>query len=181
MAAALARVKQEHLDWMQSSGISSVALAKIGMMQEPFGIAEAEFLESGLYKPITDLSALKAVIQPVYESGDLIDLIAWSIIKPKDWHWRTGSGWALGIDAIWKGGVHEDFNSISIHATPFDWLAAEGEGITILDWNAPQIRMLAEFGQLVCFDRRISNRISKTLSQPFQAPQIVIEGDRRAS
>ena len=181
MAAAWPQVKQEHLDSTQSSGVTSTALANVGKVQESFGIANVEFLAGNLYRPAIDLMSAAAMIQPVYDNGEVIDLIAWTAFKPHDWYWRTGNGWALGIDAISCGGTKSDFKSIMIHTTPLKWLAAGGEGITILNWNAPEIQSLSAFDQLICFDHIVSTSVAKILAQPFPVPQIVIHGTHHAA
>jgi hypothetical protein len=75
------------------------------------------------------------VILPVEEQGAMIDLVAFDPRKPDLWACRTGTGWALGHDAIvnatqaWPGSER-----LELHPTPLEWMRAGGTGACVWRW-----------------------------------------------
>lgn len=177
MYAAVSRVEQRHIDWMIGMGVSSSAMAAVGRTQEPFGIGQLEFVGTGYWQPIDGPGAIGAIVQPVYEDGIIVDLIAWRSLKPLDWRWRVGAAWALGADSL-HGSAWGGFASITVHPTPLAWLAGAGEGLAILNWTSPNIRQLSQFDEIVCDDSKVAGRLNEILSRPARVPRIV-KGDRR--
>ena len=171
MHTAVGRVEQRHLNWMMGIGVPASAIAGLGKREEPFGIGFLEPVGTDYWQPIDEPAAIGAIIQPVYDDGDLIDLIAWRSQNPLDWRWRVGSAWALGADFL-HGSVWDGFASIAIHATPLAWLAAGGEGLTVLNWTSPYIHQLSNFDEIVCNDSKLSSRLNKILSRPSRVPHI---------
>jgi len=172
MQTAVARVEQRHLDWIMGNGASAMAIASLGATQEPFGIGCLEFVGTDYWQPHSGPAAIGAVIQPVYDGGDIIDLIAWRSLKPLDWRWRVGEGWALGTDCL-QGSAWLGFNSITVHATPLAWLVAGGEGLTILNWTSSSLYQLSQFDEIVCSDGKVAARLNNILSRPARVPSII--------
>ena len=171
MLAAVGRVGQSHINWMIEMGVSSSAIAGLGKKQEPFGIGQLEFIGSDYWQPHDGPAAIGAVVQPVYEDGHIIDLIAWRSLKPQDWRWRVGEAWALGADSL-QGSPWRGFASITVHATPLAWLAAGGDGLTILNWQSATIRSLSNFDEIVCEDSKAADRLNEILCRPMRVPKI---------
>lgn len=93
----------------------------------------------------------------VCDGGELVDVVAVSSTCRDEWALRTGLGWALGAGAIDE--VHKVLASdmgekkkrvrLRLHATPFDWLAAGGDGLCVLDWCAASLAELRGLGERV--------------------------------
>ncbi|MBK1666475.1 hypothetical protein CKO28_00275 [Rhodovibrio sodomensis] len=88
----------------------------------------------------------RMLIQPVYASvtpslwveplqpAALIDLIAYRTDAPDDLYTRCGeSGLVLGMSEIHDAQLFE--RPLPVFRTPLSWLAAEGDGICVLDWR----------------------------------------------
>src|SRR5688572_15498032 len=87
--AAIARVRQPHIDRLLALGVPREALATLGARQIPFGVCKVERIERGLYQPG---DGPLHVLSPVYAAGDVIDIVAWRSDQPMNWAWRTGLG-----------------------------------------------------------------------------------------
>ena len=88
-----------------------------------------------------------------------IDLIAMKTSSPERWLWRTGDGWALGVEHL---GVDAPLRVV---ATPLDWIAAEGRALCILDWAAPGWcwELVRSELQLILPDYRLRQRLMDAL------------------
>lgn len=86
----------------------------------------------------------------VREGGELVDVLALSSTCRDEWAARTGQARLLGFDQ-WEEAsraVLADRRArLRVHATPFDWLAAGGNGICVLDWTAEALGMLRGLGE----------------------------------
>lgn len=166
MASAAARVRQEHMDRLISLGVPGSAIARLGAIQPVFGISAALPERSHIYQPG---DGPPHVVMPVMDVGSMIDLIAWRTTQPARWLWRKGLGWALGTDWLlprWDDGP------VRLFATPLEWLAGAGQGICILDWNAPEIREMAML-EAIEADELIGRRLLAVLSKPVRLPRMV--------
>lgn len=110
------------------------------------GRARAEIDSAGLYQP-NGISGLPVIILPIMESGDLVDLLAFSPRAPDSWALRRGAARLLGAgniprDADWQSGERQ----VQIFANPLEWLIAGGSGICVLAWDARAVRELAALG-----------------------------------
>ena len=164
--AACACVRQPHIDRLLSLGATGLAIATLGGREIPFGVANVERTGGGLYQPGD--GALH-VISPVYADGEIIDLLAWRSGAPGNWAWRTGIGWALGSDMLLP---RWDSDPMRIFATPLEWLSAGGEGICILDWDAPELDGLRALENIEA-DEWIAQRLTRALSKPRRIPTII--------
>lgn len=83
--------------------------------------------------------------------GELVDVVALASHVRDEWSLRTGLGWALGMDAIDDAHLalarEEKRIRVRLHATPFDWLAAAGDGLCVLDWCAASLGELRLLGE----------------------------------
>lgn len=88
-------------------------------------------------------------------AGELIDIAALASHRRDEWALRTGNGWALGLDQVDRAHARtarEKRTTIRLHASPFDWLAAKGEGICVLDWCAASLGELRLLGERVTIE-----------------------------
>jgi len=160
------RVRQPHIDRLLALGVPGPAIASLGSREIPFGVGTVERMERGLYQPG---DGPLHVISPVYAEGEIIDLIAWRSDAPGNWVWRTGLGWALGTDMLLP---RWDDEPVQIHATPLDWLRAGGEGMCILDWEAPELGEIRAL-EAIETDEWIAQRMTRALSKPQRLPTII--------
>lgn len=97
--------------------------------------------------------------------GDLIDIVAVASHRRDQWALRTGDGWALGMDQLDEtlqardeaqahaaGGKPARVVRLRIWASPFDWLAAGGRGLCVLDWGLPALTALRALGERVVLE-----------------------------
>lgn len=88
-------------------------------------------------------------------AGELIDIAAIASHRRDEWALRTGTGWALGMDLIEAAqarSLAEQRTTLRLFASPFDWLAAQGEGICVLDWCAASLAELRLLGERVTIE-----------------------------
>jgi hypothetical protein len=57
--------------------------------------------------------------------------------------------------------------------TPLDWLRNEGIGLTVLDWDAPELRDLLMVESMTA-DRDIGARLLEILSRPVRLPKLIV-------
>lgn len=169
-------VRQPHLDRLRGLGVS------IGWMADaetyPFGVAHCEPSGPGLYQPNPGAAPLHMIL-PVIEDAALVDLIAFRSSDPGNWMLRTGIGWALGLARgvghwMWSERVH-------LFDTPLDWLRGRGDGICVLDWDAPEVRDLDVLPEVVCSSPAVAKAFERALTRPVHCPKISIMEARNAA
>lgn len=97
--------------------------------------------------------------------GELIDVVALASHRRDEWALRTGDGWALGLDRLAEAEQARDEAllraapgkapravHLRVFSSPFDWLAAGGAGICVLDWSAMALTSLRALGERVVLD-----------------------------
>lgn len=179
--AAVASVRQPHLDRLRALGVSASAIATLNLSHPAFCVTEAIGEPNGLYQP--GGGALH-VVSPVIESGALVDLVTWRSDQPERWYLRTGVGWLLNADACltsrWDG------HQLSLRATPLDWLRRGARGAwdaggVVLDWDAPDLSQLRCFDEITCDTDWLAVTLRRALSRPSRLPAIVSAEARRAA
>lgn len=168
---AASRVGRREFDRLASLGVSPVSIADVGSRHVPFGIVNAEVLKHGFYQPGAGAAH---IVQPVFSDGGIIDLVAWRSLTPSRWNLRTGLGWLMGIDEVSTVGGWDASRPVKLHATPLDWLRASGEGICILDWDAPELHTLSEIHAIEVDDRKLGSRLISVLSRPARLPHLIV-------
>lgn len=92
----------------------------------------------------------------VREWGELLDVVALSSGCRDEWALRTGDGWALGIDRLHDVEHARDLAiaeerrvraKLRLFANPFDWLAAGGDGLCVLEWGTMALCSLRSLGE----------------------------------
>lgn len=167
LRAASAMVRQCHLDRLRGLGVSIGWMADID--PGPFGAQHCEDMGGGLYQPNPGAAPLHFVF-PVIQDGDLVDLVAFRTTDPGTWKLRTGHGWALGLARgvghwLWSERVH-------LFDTPLDWLRGRGDGICVLDWNAPEVVDLDVLPEVVCSSPAVARVFERALTRPTRLPKI---------
>lgn len=71
-----------------------------------------------------------AIIVPIFDDDELVDLVAFDPRQPEVWWCRIGTEPLLGIN--WLANV-DPTTPVRIFAHPLDWLRAGGAGVVILD------------------------------------------------
>lgn len=159
-------VENRHLDRLIALGVDSATIAKLGAIQPPFGVMDCDDIGGGIFQPG---GATPKIVQPVYDGGILIDIVAWRTTLPQKWLWRTGAAWALNPDAIAKNSWRDE--PLAIDATPLDWLKADANGLCILNWSAPEIRQLLRVQSIIA-DAPIARQLREFLAKPLYFPKI---------
>lgn len=107
-----------------------------------------------------------AIIVPVMDGEELVDLLAFDPRKPDRWWVRLDACCFLGGDNIFCQSA-----PIEIWRTPLRWLKATCEGVVVLDWGAasPTLRPLEEAH---AEDTDHGQDIRRRLQQPLPIPEI---------
>jgi len=156
-----------HLERLQAMGVSTSTLAALTQGGAPIGASTAELAADGTYQPGPGPSV---IIQPVLESGSLIDLVAWRTLRPARWYVRTGHAWALGADSLQ---CHDIDQPLPVAATPLEWLQRGGCGVCILDWASPEIRRFLHLETIETSDRAFGDHLIRKISAPARLPRVV--------
>ncbi|MDB5693087.1 MAG: hypothetical protein JWO81_2150 [Alphaproteobacteria bacterium] len=165
MAVACAAVRQIHLDGLRALGVSINTIADMGLEYFPFGVTAAEPVGAGFYQPGEGEPHL---VLPVLENRYPVDLCAFQGAQPDTWHLRVGVGWCLGYDALYAA------TPIHLFDHPLNWLRGAGDGICVLDWASPEIRLLGDISEVTCSDARTVKLLHGALSRPARAPKISV-------
>lgn len=168
-ARALAQTRQEHIDHLLRLGVTPEAIAGLGYYQLPFGVDRIDVDDSARWWPVEDGKA--ALLIPVYERGEMIDIVAFRSSQPARWWWRVGCGSLLGADLL-NDGWHED--AVRVVSTPLDWLAVGGDAVCVLDWQCPDYELspMRDRDELACDTPILAARLRRRLAQPRKVPNI---------
>jgi len=175
--SAAGRVRQPHLDRLRALGVSSSTIARLGACHPPFGVVEAEAMSNGTYLPG---EGEPHIVQPVFQDGDLIDLVAWRSADPSRWWSRTGLGWIIGHDGPLTGGWVDD-DGLTMHSTPLDWLRSGAAGVCVVDWDAEEVEWLRCFSTIRCDSQSLAAVLRRRLSRPRPLPRIATMEVRHAA
>jgi hypothetical protein len=166
MERAVREVRQAHLDALRGLGVPAWAIARLGQHQPPFGVMTGTVDRNGLFLPGDGPAR---VVQPVIIGRQIVDVVAWRTARPDRWNLTTGLGWLMGEGQIYTApGV-----PVTLHATPLQWLASGGQGICILDWNAPELPSLRSLDAIEVAEPAIGKMLSERLAQPQRLPRII--------
>jgi hypothetical protein len=160
---------------LKALGVSRDTLANMGARHYFGGAARIIDVDDGLYAPSDE--GKPHLILPVFEEGELVDLVAFNSDQPLAWLLRLGTGWSLGlIDGFER---HSWDQEVRLWASPLDWLRADRDGLCILDWSAPEVLELARLPTIRCQNRLLAERLKQALSRPYRLPTITIGQDLR--
>lgn len=172
-ARASSNIRQAHIDRLLALDVPPEALADLGTRQLPFGADCIGVDDSGRWWP--DPEGTSAIVLPVVEHGEVIDIVAFRSSQPARWWWRAGCASMLGQDlldrSVWPG------DKLLVVGTPLAWIAAAGQACCILDWGLPdyEIAPLRDRNELVCDTPLLAGRLRKRLAQPRRVPPISIQ------
>lgn len=169
-------VTHAHLRRLVDLGITWPTIGELGRDHYGFGVVRAREDVDGLFSPGDGDPHL---LLPVFEDGELVDLVAFQSDDPTCWLLRNGTGWALGLE--WGLGRHCWGDPVTIALTPLEWLRGGAEGLCILDWDAPEIHYLADIPRLVCATAELASCLRTALTKPVRFPNISIEETRLAA
>jgi len=177
MHAACEQVSSLHLRRLRSLGVSWETIGSLGAAHLGLGVVQAveHPSEKGLY--CLDADGPPMICLPVYDSGDLIDLVAFRSSDPDNWLLRTGLGWCLGLERGLE--AHTWGDPVHLARTPLEWIQGGAEGLALLDWSAPEVHYLTGVPHLVCSDATQAGMLRKALSRPVRFPTISIQQEAR--
>lgn len=140
------------------------------------GRMRVEFGRDGFWSPI-DIGGVQALVLPVMDGPELIDMVAFSPLSPDQWYLRRGDGRILGSGsgmADWDTGIEE----IRIFATPMEWMMAGGEGICVLTWDERAIRDLMFLGgkvRLMADSHALAQHIEEQMKSVPMLPDVGVQ------
>ncbi|OYW21980.1 hypothetical protein [Sphingomonas sp.] len=177
MFGAADSVKQPHLDRIRALGVTPATIAWLGSWSVPFGVVSATTEASGIYQPGDGPAH---ILQPVFDNGNLIDLVIWHSMRPERWWTRTGVAWALNVDDIaaidrWGG------DALHLHASPLDWLKNGATGAVVLDWSAPEVATLRQHDRIECSTPALAATLTHALQTSVHMPAIETKENRLAA
>ena len=159
-----------HFKHLVGLGVPRETIASLRRDNWGWGVVKAADVGEGLYSPGDGLLHL---LLPVFNDGDLIDLVAFRSGKAADWKLRTGLGFALGLERGWE--CHHWRDEVELSLTPLDWLRNGADSLCILDWDAPDITMLASLPRIACPNREAAAQLSRALTRPQTLPPIYVK------
>lgn len=165
-----------HFKHLVALGVPRATLAAQRLDSWGWGVVNAVDVGDGLYNPG---NGPLHMLLPVWNAEDLIDLVAFRSSNPADWRLRTGLGLALGLEGGWERHHWED--EVSLSLTPLDWLRDGADGLCIVDWDAPEIAMLASLPRIVCPTRESASQLRQALTRPQPLPPIILKETRLAA
>ena len=124
LAALGVAMSQEHVDRLMHLGVPPAAVDMCGTAKiRP---------EGQNYVP--DDGGLEALVVPIFDAGETIDLLAFKLSNPTRWWLRLGQAAYLGGDAL--GDVVMD-EGVQVFKTALSWLqaGAPADGLVVLNWS----------------------------------------------
>ncbi len=128
-----------------------------------------------LYQP--DDAGPEALVVPVFDSGETIDLLAFNLSNPDRWWLRLGVAAYLGGDALGDAVMDEPVRAFK---TPLSWLraSAPADGLVVIDWDtAPQD---LAYRNIVAEDLAHGEDLVRRLTVPALRPCVRVPKERAA-
>lgn len=149
---------------LEQAGVP-LATQKQLVANQPAGVTRIQTLRSGLWEPAEEgqLAITLPVVEPAgfdvfdlwWPQVALSDVLAFNPDHPARWYWRTGAGFALGLDQV-------DAPRLELVDTPLAWLQRGGQGFAcIVNWEASPAdwRRLLEAPQLIVRSSDLRRRL----------------------
>lgn len=160
---------------LKALGVPWSTIAHMGARHYSGGSSCVIDVDDGLYAPSDE--GTPHLIIPVFEDGELVDLVAFSSDQPLAWLLRLGCGWSLGLlDGLER---HSWEDEVRLWASPLDWLRADCDGLCVLDWSAPEVVELARLPGIRCQDQTLAKQLREALSRPYRLPEITFGQELR--
>lgn len=136
----------------------------VARMAGEFGTARVTLAANGAtFEPDGPTPRLLVAVRDA--AGVLIDIAALASHCRDEWALRIGDGWALGLDQLAEAEQARDHAvamtshgkpprqvRLRIFANPFDWMAADGAGLCVLEWNTAALTALRALGERVVLE-----------------------------
>ena len=134
-----------------------------------------DFVESigGHYVPRAD--GRPAIIVPVFDGAELVDLTATSL-ETRRTLTREGVAWVLGQDALDR--AMESDAPVQLFGDPIEWLRNCCRGAVVLNWNAARFS-LADLPGIACASDLLAKRVHGVLRQSLRIPPLFVREERR--
>ena len=113
-----------------------------------------------LYQPID--GGLPAIVVPVMDGFELIDLLAFDPRAPDRWRLRLGAAALLGSDALDNQLLGKPLN---IYRTPLAWLRAGLDGVVILDFGGAFVDLATAPNGLVAEDPQHQRELRAAMTE----------------
>ncbi len=153
--------RETHVDQLLSAGLPPPAVDMCGT---------AKIRPDG-QNYVPDDDGLEAVVVPIFDAGEMIDLVAFNLSNPARWWTRIDAHWALGADALdllWLGA------ELKVCRDPLRWLQSgpAENAIVILDWHAARLHIPRV--EIVAEDLEHGLELDRLLYIPAQHPRISV-------
>ena len=109
-----------------------------------------------------------ALIEPVVDSGELIDLVACRI---PDRRTATRQGIARALGEDWIGFCVEDGGRLVLLSDPVSWIMLRRQGAVILDWTRTEF-ILDGVASVLCDSRALARRVHDTTRRMAWPPRL---------
>ena len=162
LMVALGRdMTQGHVDHLLHLGVSPAATVMCGSARIQ--------ADGDLYRPDDD--GLEAVILPVFDGGETIDLLALTT-DPVRWWLRLGLAAYLGGDSLPDAVMDEP---VRVFRSPLAWLQAgtPPDGLVVLDWDTARRELVDH--HVAAEDLAHGLELDHLLTIPAQRPQIYVQ------
>lgn len=176
LAASAQGLRVTHLRALERMGVIRSTLAGFNRDYQ-FGVGCVVESSPGLFS--FDPDAAPHLLLPVWDHGELIDLVAFRSGNPTGWLLRTGLGWALGVESGLERHTWGDVVPLAV--SPLEWLQGGCQGLCILDWAAPEVHYLVGVRHLVCSNEHQAAMLRRALAKPVCFPAISVQEAHRAA
>jgi hypothetical protein len=159
-------------------GVDRATLAGMGRHHFSLGVGKCLDLGGGTFCPSDD--GRISLVLPVYEEGELVDLVALNTDAPHDTRLRVGDGWALGVEHGLDG--YDWDEPLQLHISPLDWMKADCIGLCVLDWGSPKVALLRDYDSLALGDPRLKSLLHSAWSRSSRPHKLTsIQGYQNAA
>jgi hypothetical protein len=134
-----------------------------------WGAARVAFQPDGITYALEE-QGLQAVILPVGQSGEIIDLVAVDI-RARVSRTRLGNATVLGWDHISRAIFLEE--PVRLFSDPIEWLVNDRQGAVVLDWQSVRF----DFGDvsgLICTTDELAWRLAQAFQEPVRVPKLFV-------
>ncbi|WP_119417948.1 hypothetical protein [Desertibaculum subflavum] len=133
LVLAARAVQPRHLARLRRAGLTPANFVRLMMLmiaaEAPFGVALITPVEDGDFYTPTE-AGTEAVVIPVIEGQDVVDLVGVPIDDLGRWYLRLGHGVILGAAEMTRAQRRD--SPLHLHACPWHWLVSGGTGAVVL-------------------------------------------------
>ena len=132
--ASVGAMRMHHFDWCRAHGIGDEALFSGPSL---CGAARVELVDDDTYRPAKGGEpAIIVAVGEFDEDGwhEISDLVAYRPSSPHQWALRRRDESILGRQTLEY--ARDAYPPARLFASPHEWLANGGAGVTVIDWSA---------------------------------------------